>query len=563
MVFLAFNSKPKHARPLRTWVITVALVSTIAALCIAAFAGWYSWQQQKLQLDQNLVATTRALTQLAERELDRASTIGQAAATSALLQSGDLHGFDRQARMLIRPSGYFLILSEVGSARELINTDIPLGVTPSGLPPEWVGSVGAGPTVKPLVLRDTDRYWTAGVQLLASTNAGPLYVITIGIPAARFQAIIDEQRLPPQWLPVILDQDWTIVARGTTSEKFVGKKGANPQLKDLPTPDSMYEGQVLEAYETVNARSRSDQTGWTAAIAVPKSFLFTQFLTPTLLAATAGFFVSLFALAAIGMFANRVVRDVQALSKATEQLSNGQVATTAAMHIEELQNVVGAMQDASKRIEAEQQFRKRTVDELAHRLRNKVATIQAILLFQLSAHPQLRDEVCARLHALAATDELIIAAQGRGASLREIIVTEMRAYDLSRVAAHGPDVVLEPKLALTMALLFHELATNAAKYGALSGAKGLVSIRWSIRNDVLSVQWHETGGPTVSQPLRRGFGTKLVTGALATFGGKAKARFEPTGLIVDMTVVIPQPPPPAIVPNTELATQESPKLAVS
>jgi two-component sensor histidine kinase len=200
------------------------------------------------------------------------------------------------------------------------------------------------------------------------------------------------------------------------------------------------------------------------------------------------------------------------------------------------------MQEAGRRIDAEQQFRKRTVEELAHRLRNKVATIQAVLLFQLSAHPRLRDEALARLRALAQTDELIIAAQGRGAGLREVILTEVRPYDVSRVSAHGSDVFLEPKLALTMALLFHELATNAAKYGALSDAKGHVTIRWSATGGRLNIEWRESGGPEVSEPLRRGFGTKLVVGALAAFGGKAEAAFEPTGLVVQMNVVLPDHP---------------------
>lgn len=285
---------------------------------------------------------------------------------------------------------------------------------------------------------------------------------------------------------------------------------------------------------------------------------------PTLLAAVAGFFVSLLALGAIGMFAKRVVHDIQAVSIATEQLSNGQIATIAPMYIRELEKVVGALRDASRRIDAEQQFRKRTVEELAHRLRNKVATIQAILVFQLSTQPKLRDEICARLNVLAQTDELIIAAQGRGADLRDVIVAETRAYDASRVSAHGPDVFLAPKLALTMALLFHELATNAAKYGALSGAKGQVMIRWSLRDTQLAIQWQETGGPTVAEPLRRGFGTKLVTSALAAFKGKAFARFEPDGLVVDMTMIIPEPPPPAIVPNAEsdLSAKDTLKLAM-
>ncbi len=217
------------------------------------------------------------------------------------------------------------------------------------------------------------------------------------------------------------------------------------------------------------------------------------------------------------------------------------------------------MQDAGKRIQAEEQFRKRTVEELAHRLRNKVATVQAILLFQLREHPRLRDAIWARLNALSATDELIIAAQGRGADMLGIVETELRPYEASRITTEGPAVFLEPKRALTLALLLHELATNAAKYGALSSPRGSVSINWSVRDGHLEVEWRESGGPAVAKPTRHGFGTQLVNGTLSAFGGKAEARFEPTGLVVRMTMVLGEASLSTIQEGAE--TEVSPQLA--
>jgi len=80
--------------------------------------------------------------------------------------------------------------------------------------------------------------WAIGVQMLATTDAGSSYVLTLVVPASRFQRTIDNQRLPPQWSPVILDQNWTIVARGMTPEKFIGQTGASYELKDTPESDS-------------------------------------------------------------------------------------------------------------------------------------------------------------------------------------------------------------------------------------------------------------------------------------------------------------------------------------
>src|SRR5215471_4755293 len=133
----------------------------------------------------------------------------------------------------------------------------------------------------------------------------------------------------------------------------------------------------------------------------------------------------------------------------------------------------------TKRLEDEQKFRELAVEELAHRLKNKVATIQSIVSLRLREDPQARDEIVNCLGALRATDDLIIAAQGRGARIADILSTELRPYDAARISIDGPEILLSPKLALTMALLIHELATNAAKYGALSHSAGKISICWS------------------------------------------------------------------------------------
>ena len=190
----------------------------------------------------------------------------------------------------------------------------------------------------------------------------------------------------------------------------------------------------------------------------------------------------------------------------------------------------------TKRLEDEQKFRELAVEELAHRLKNKVATIQSIVSLRLRDDPQTRDEIVNCLGSLRATDDLIIAAQGRGARIGDILSAELRPYDIGRISIEGPEILLSPKLALTMALLFHELATNAAKYGALSHLLGKISVRWSYSDPWLNLEWRESGGPPVTVPNHRGFGTGLILGALEQFGGKADATFASQGLVCKLSV---------------------------
>ena len=201
-----------------------------------------------------------------------------------------------------------------------------------------------------------------------------------------------------------------------------------------------------------------------------------------------------------------------------------------------------------RRLEDEEKFRRLAVEELAHRLKNKIATIQSIISFQLRDSPQTRDTLINRLVALSATDDLILATQGQGAGIRNILSAELGPYDASRVSMAGPDILLPPKLALTLALLTHELATNAAKHGALSCETGQLSICWSLSDERLSLEWRECDGPTVATPLHRGFGMLLLSRALDQFGGAVETTFEPTGLICKLSVALTEDSP-SIAPH--------------
>ena len=201
-----------------------------------------------------------------------------------------------------------------------------------------------------------------------------------------------------------------------------------------------------------------------------------------------------------------------------------------------------------KRLEDEENFRKLAVEELAHRLKNKLATIQSIISFQLRDEPQVRDTILRRLSALSATDDLIMAAQGQGARIRDVLSTELRPYGASRISIEGPDCLLSPKLALTMALLIHELATNAAKYGALSNSLGKLSIAWSLSGEELNLDWRESNGPIVIAPTHSGFGVRLVSRAMDQFDGTVETNFEPTGLVCKLKVSLPECTP-SLVPD--------------
>jgi two-component sensor histidine kinase len=192
-----------------------------------------------------------------------------------------------------------------------------------------------------------------------------------------------------------------------------------------------------------------------------------------------------------------------------------------------------------KRLQDEEALRKIAVEELSHRLKNKVATIQSVIRVKLRDQPQTKDAILSLLNSLSVTDDLITATQGKGASIHDIFNAEFRPYDVSRISIQGPGVLLSPKLATTMALVVHELATNSAKYGSLSSPIGKLAINWELSNKKMTIDWRESDGPAVVASTHCGFGTGLLFRALSQFDGGIESKFEPNGLISVMRFILP------------------------
>jgi two-component sensor histidine kinase len=186
--------------------------------------------------------------------------------------------------------------------------------------------------------------------------------------------------------------------------------------------------------------------------------------------------------------------------------------------------------DLSAKLQEEEDYRNLVVGELSHRLKNTLASVHAIVHQILRDQPQTWAAIDGRLRALGATDDLISRSDRAGCDLHELLQLEMAPYGDSRVKLSGDALHIPPKLAVSLGLMFHELVTNAVKYGALSVAEGFLQISWRMVGDRLSVIWDENNGPSVIPPQRSGFGTKLLGSALVPFDGKVQLDYLAAGL---------------------------------
>ncbi|WP_336489898.1 sensor histidine kinase [Methylobacterium nigriterrae] len=188
--------------------------------------------------------------------------------------------------------------------------------------------------------------------------------------------------------------------------------------------------------------------------------------------------------------------------------------------------------------------------ELNHRVKNTLATVQALARQSRGGEEDVA-QFESRLLALAKTHDLLTRDDWSGASLREVLENELGPYrsSVDQVVLEGPPVILAPRYVLAIGMMAHEMTTNAAKYGALSTPHGRVRVVWSVatRGDGekrLYLAWEESGGPHVSPPQRRGFGTRLITGAIKReLDGEIDVEFCAGGVRLHLDVPVEQAAP--------------------
>jgi PAS domain S-box-containing protein len=211
---------------------------------------------------------------------------------------------------------------------------------------------------------------------------------------------------------------------------------------------------------------------------------------------------------------------------------------------------VGIFQDITERKQADEQQRF-FLDELNHRVKNTLATVQSIAaqtLRSAQSTAQFKEAFEGRLLALSMTHNLLTLKSWREADLHDIAEQELAPYKREsdeRVVIDGPRVNLPSRYAINLGLVLHELVTNAAKYGALSVPTGRLNLTWTVipakdRPSQLRIHWTETGGPPVQPPKRQGFGSRLIRRSIeGELDGYMVLNFDVTGVSYDISVPLP------------------------
>ena len=554
------EAKPPRMPGLSVRLYVLLLVGAVLApvLLLAGLLGQRLVASERAGFEADVTASAKSIAAVIERELTGLIETMEALAVSPPLASGDLQAFHQQAASLNGTLGVATFLRDPATGRQVLNSLIPWGQplpTRSSLAP-WDARLrsAAAPIVSDHFVGITggsDRFAVA--MPVRDAEQRVAYLLHLSIPAERLRSILAGIDMRPGWVGALVDRQGIVVARSRSHAEAVGER-ATIADRLAATPGEL-SGHTLDrdGREIFFAARRSAISGWAIVASAPTEDVELP-LRRMSRAGALGFALLVGgSILAAWLLGARLARSVQGLAAFGAVLDAGRAAgTTAAVTPIREVNEVGAVlaRSASARVEADRQ-QHLMLQELNHRVKNTLATVQA--LASLTARKagdveSYRSRLVERLSGLARTHTLLTDANWEGADLAAMLRSELAIHDgragpaTMRVDLEGPPVLIPAAKVAALGMLFHELATNAAKYGALSLPEGRIRVRWTrIGSDaggrdaggrpVLELAWEESGGPPVSQPAREGFGTRMIRQGLARqLDARVVADFAPTGL---------------------------------
>ena len=500
------TSLPKPSLPVRLALLIAG--TTLPLIIFAAGMVYNDYKQDRQNATQRVLETVRSIRLVLDAEMLRMTGALQVLSLTNALPDRDFDGFRRIAQGFLDQygdGGVILVADRDGrqvfSSVTTDTTSLPLRNNRTIVDKVFAEKK---PVYSNLFVGAVKKRLIVTVEVPVFRDGEMIYDISFSPPIEIFQAMIEQQQTSKDWTISIFDGEGTNFARVPNPQDTVGKRASDSLYAQMfHIPEATVPTVSLEGVPLITSFARSSLTGWTVAAGVAESSLVAPLWRNLAITSVMGAILLMVGLA----FAVRMAT----------QISRGEM----------LHNLL--------------------IEELNHRVKNTLALMQAIAVqtFRSSSRDE-RTKFEGRLGALAEAHNLLSQEKWAGSELRDVIARVLQPFLLSnpdRIRMAGPTVPLSPRLAVVLSMIVHEIATNAAKYGALSNDTGTVAVDWEILEESdgrkLRLIWTEAGGPPVTAPVQRGFGSRLIErSARDQLGGEATVDFLPRGVVYTVSCAL-------------------------
>jgi two-component sensor histidine kinase len=495
------------------------------------------WEEQKTTLR----LATSSLTAAVDSEIQRHLAVAQSLANFVPLANGDRHLLYQHAVAATASlPGTWALLADL-DGNQLINTLRPVE---EPLPPvlnyDLVKKVAdiKRPYVSDLIQGALIRRLFTAVYVPAFKEGLVTNVAIFPMDTSEISKILVRQPVPTGWVVGVIDRNGRFIARSRDEASQLGSLASEGwRAAAKKEREGVFENISMEGVPLFSAHKRTESADWSVSIGAPRAVLTSAFRESVLITVTV-VMLAMFLSAAIAIaVARAIVRHTSSLLQGADAMLANKQFQPNQTGILEIDRALLAFSQGADQLLEKQKTQDLMLNELSHRMQNTLAVIQALAV---TASKDCRDvhefvrSFTSRLNGIARANSVLTSSKWRGASLSELLTQSLMPYadDYRRISLQGPDVWIPAKEALALALTFHELATNAGKYGALSRAEGTISVLWVMDENAVDLTWTERDGPSVVPPGKSGFGTRLVQLNVEQLHGTLDVNWEERGLTI-------------------------------
>jgi two-component sensor histidine kinase len=362
------------------------------------------------------------------------------------------------------------------------------------------------------------------------------YVLIMSFQASYISDILAQIYYPPGWISGVMDQNGIILARSDRPEEYVGKPLPTELFERTKAGEGVYQATNIAGIPILRSTARSKRAGWYVSLGAPLSYVQApRWHSYTVGAAVLGTAVVLgWALAYFfGLLMARPLDEATRIAKSVPQSEIIEPTTTSLI---EANILLATLAEASAELRSRADHATHLMRELAHRAKNQLAVVKGMALQTARRSPDVSHFIAQfdrRIQGLAQSQDVLLRQNWRGAWLFDLVRAHLDIFGITdRVRMEGPNLLVDATAVQNLGFALHELATNAAKHGALSVPTGEILIRcgWS-GEGAACLSWTETGGPPVHDPAQKGFGYRVITELVPrALNGSAKLEFAQAGI---------------------------------